>query len=169
MNLELLYQSVYEAPGDDARKLVLADALQTVGDPRGDFIALQLRGSVITRRRSDKLLVRHRLAFLGPLTAAVLNPAPSRRRERFDEKWEKGFLTEATVRFVGTTVDRWEWAMVHTLHVVEGDAAPLELASPRFTCLRTVLLSGSLQFAAQAEALVARAGHKAVRVRHVDV
>lgn len=165
MDLALLFRSVYEKPRDDVRKQVLADALQQEGDPRGDFIALQLRDSVITRRRSDKLLVRHRLAFLGPLTAAVLNPASLKRRGRFDETWQKGFLTECTVRFPGTTGDLYEWATVETLHVHEGPDEPVELASPRFTSLKAVFLSGSVDFAERARALVP----KKVRVRHVDV
>lgn len=168
MNLEPLYRAVYEDPRDDVRKLVLADALQVEGDPRGDFIALQLRDSVITRRRSDKLLARHREAFLGPLTAAVLNPMSMHRRDRIEERWEKGFLTECTVRFSGATVDCLEWATVHTLRVFEGDEAPAELASPKLISLRTVLLSGTRDFADRARALVASLPGRGITVTHVD-
>lgn len=37
-----LWRAFYEAPGDLERRHVLADGLQTVGDPRGEYIALSL-------------------------------------------------------------------------------------------------------------------------------
>ncbi len=63
--------ALFAAPQDDGPRLVLADALQELGDPRGEFISLQLnpRRSQRSERRMQKLLERHRGAFLGPLEA----------------------------------------------------------------------------------------------------
>lgn len=168
MNLEDLYRAVYEAPGDDSRKHVLADALQTQGDPRGDFIALQLRGSVIARRRSDKLLARHREAFLGALRTVVVNPVNPHHVERTNERWEKGFVAECTVRLSSEAAGFLEWATVQTLHLFEGPE-PLGLLSPHLISLRSVLIYGSNGFAERAKLLLASHGNRTVRVAHVDV
>lgn len=167
MNLERLYQAVYEAPRDDVRKLVLADALQLEGDPRGDFITLQLRSSVITRRRSDKLLARHRAAFLGALAPAVLSPDRLGGGRRFVERWDKGFLTACTVRLQGALVDCSAWATVESLGVYEGEGEPTDLRSPWFTSLREVWVVGAPAFAGKVQALV-HERHPALRVAHVD-
>ena len=42
-DLDALYAAVYAAPDSDGPREVLADALQEMSDPRGEFIALQLR------------------------------------------------------------------------------------------------------------------------------
>lgn len=164
MDLEPLFRAVYDDLADDSRKLVLADALQAAGDPRGDFITFQLRDSVVTRRRSAKLLARHRDAFLGSLSTVVVNPT---KAKTVDERWEKGFLTECTVRLSGEAVDCLEWATVQTLHVFESPGSPAELASPHFTSLRAVFLYGSDQFAAAARTLLASIGDRTLRVTHV--
>lgn len=36
-----LLQAVLDAPDDDGPRMVVADALQAAGDPRGEFIAIQ--------------------------------------------------------------------------------------------------------------------------------
>ena len=56
-----LLAEIYAAPDDDAPRLVYADWLQERGDPRGEFIALQLeraRGKARSggRQREDALL-----------------------------------------------------------------------------------------------------------------
>lgn len=167
MDLDQLYRAVYEAPRDDARKLVLADALQVEGDPRGDFITLQLRDSVITRRRSDKLLARHRDRFLGPLRPVVLDPQTLRGGGRFVERWDKGFLSACTVRVSGTRVDCPAWATVESIGVYEGPGEPLELGSKWLVSLREVWVAGSPTFAGKVQALV-KERHPALRVAHVD-
>ena len=43
MELESLFAAVYARPADDGARQVLADALQELGDPRGEFISLQLQ------------------------------------------------------------------------------------------------------------------------------
>ena len=40
--IDALYAAVFAAPADDGPRLVLADALQEAGDPRGEFLSLAL-------------------------------------------------------------------------------------------------------------------------------
>jgi uncharacterized protein (TIGR02996 family) len=49
-----LLAAIYETPHDDAPRIVYADVLTEAGDPRGEFITLQLHGG--DRKRQDKLL-----------------------------------------------------------------------------------------------------------------
>src|SRR5262245_53925383 len=67
-----LLANVVAHPSDDASRLVLADKLSEAGDPRGEFITLQVllsqRGLSPPRRRelklrSEALLGEHRAAW----------------------------------------------------------------------------------------------------------
>ncbi|HEY1549958.1 MAG TPA: TIGR02996 domain-containing protein [Kofleriaceae bacterium] len=85
-----LFAAIYADPDDDAPRHVLADALIDRGDPRGEFISLQL-----ARGRNDLRIARelelqqaHATEWLGAL-AIVLDA----RRSRF----ERGFLSHAAV------------------------------------------------------------------------
>jgi len=67
-----LFAAVYASPDADEPREVLADALQEAGDPRGEFIALQLREargdtSDELRERAQALAKEHGKAWLGPL------------------------------------------------------------------------------------------------------
>jgi uncharacterized protein (TIGR02996 family) len=71
-NLDALYADVYAAPDADEPRAILADALQEAGDPRGEFIALQLReahgdASEELRARAQELVQLHGKTWLGPL------------------------------------------------------------------------------------------------------
>lgn len=130
MNLEQLYQNVYEKPADDARRLVLADALLERGDPRGELIVLQYETHALARKRAKKLIERHRAHFLGPLSDVVLHGS---------DEWERGFLAGCCARLSGGTVDCPAWATVKRLHVVGGGALePAELASQWMRSLNEV-------------------------------
>lgn len=135
MQLEALYAAVFAAPQDDGPRLVLADALQEQGDPRGEFIALQLQDprSQRSERRMTKLLERHRDAFLRGLHSVVMPDAAQR--------WERGFLTEASVVLRGDQVDTPDWATVKKLEVLFGGTPPLELASPHLRSLEEITLA----------------------------
>lgn len=80
-----LFALVFESPQRDEPRAVLADALLEAGDPRGEFIALQLarESSDAPSKRELDLLGRHVKSWLGPLEE-ILVP----------EKWtfERGFL-----------------------------------------------------------------------------
>ncbi|MBL8719009.1 MAG: TIGR02996 domain-containing protein [Myxococcales bacterium] len=80
---DALFRAVLSAPDDDGALSVLADALQELGDPRGEFIAIQLaetRGaaSLAATKRADALLKKHKKEWLGPL-ARVTYRATFRR------------------------------------------------------------------------------------------
>ncbi|MFZ5442822.1 MAG: TIGR02996 domain-containing protein [Myxococcota bacterium] len=73
--------SVFSAPGDDAARQVLADALQEAGDPRGEFIALQLQADApASARRQRTLLRKHLDSWLGPLAPFVIKAGLEFRR-----------------------------------------------------------------------------------------
>lgn len=91
---EGLRQAVLDAPGDDARRLVLADWWTERGDPRGELVALQLEREGLTsddpRRREllareDELLEAHGARWLGPMAELA--------RVRF----RRGFVEELTL------------------------------------------------------------------------
>lgn len=132
MELESLYAAVFARPADDGARQVLADALQEVGDPRGEFLSLQLqnRKNQRSERRMQKLLERHRTEFLRGLSAIVMPGG--------DQRWDRGFLTEATVLLEGLHVDLPDLATLEQIDVVFSPATPLELASPHMRSLREV-------------------------------
>lgn len=134
-DLEQLYRAVFAAPEDDGPRLVLADALQERGDPRGEFISLQLQSPRAQRseRRMQKLLERHRAEFLRGLAPAVMPDATQR--------WERGFLSEASVVLHGDLVETPDWATVKKLEVLFSGTPPLELASEHMRSLREISLA----------------------------
>jgi uncharacterized protein (TIGR02996 family) len=89
MSAELL-AAIYADPDDDGPRHVLADYLSDRGDPRGEFISLQL-----ARRSDDMRLARelelqqaHGADWLGPLATVV-----DLRRSQF----ARGFLAHAAI------------------------------------------------------------------------
>jgi uncharacterized protein (TIGR02996 family) len=85
-----LFAAIYADPDDDAPRHVLADAFSDRGDPRGEFMSLQL-----ARGRSDVRIARelelqqaHAADWLGALAAVI-----DVRRSRF----ERGFLSQAVI------------------------------------------------------------------------
>ena len=134
-DIEHLYSAVFAAPSDDGPRLVLADALQERGDPRGEFISLQLQRprSQRSERRMEKLLDRHRAAFLRGLQPVVMPDATQR--------WERGFLVEASVVLHGDRVHTPDWATVRKLEVLFGGTPPLELASSQMRSLKEISLA----------------------------
>ncbi len=132
MNLEHLFDSVYEKPGDDRRRLVLADALLERGDPRGELIMLQFQTHAVARKRAKKLIDRHRRHFLGPLSDVV--------RHGSDE-WHKGFLVGCVAQPSSTVSDCPAWSTVRRLGVMVGGVLdPDVLASKWLRSLEEVRL-----------------------------
>lgn len=132
--IDALYAAVFANPADDGPRHVLADALMEAGDPRGEFISLQLqpRRTQRSERRMEKLLERHRAAFLRGLAPLVM-PAP--------ERWSRGFLSEASVVLEGLHADVPDLATLERLEVFFSPAAPLELASVHMRSLREVTMA----------------------------
>jgi uncharacterized protein (TIGR02996 family) len=74
-NVDALWAAVHAAPGDDGPLSVLADALLERGDPRGEFIALQLReahGEATDHARIRELIKEHGKTWLGELRPVLV-------------------------------------------------------------------------------------------------
>lgn len=112
-----LFAAVYAAPDADEPRAVLADALQEAGDPRGEFIALQLRehrgdSSDELRQRAQALVVKHGKTWLG-----VLRPIVYRAEMR------RGFLQRLELAGSWSTSKWQELAAEPMLATVEELAA----------------------------------------------
>lgn len=75
-NLDALWAAALAAPEDDGAREVLSDALQEASDPRGEFIALQLkeergRTSSAENQRASELCKLHGASWLGELRPIV--------------------------------------------------------------------------------------------------
>lgn len=102
-----LFGQVYAHPDDDHVRLVLADALISLGDPRGELLQLQLHSQADHERRAMQLLQRHGLTWLGALRGVVVPLA-----------YERGFLASClVVEDAASVLDRDEWSTVHTVEL----------------------------------------------------
>lgn len=132
-----LLAAIVEAPADLDRRAVYADYLLSIGDPRGEFIVLQLaeaRGELdrAGKARAKALLIEHGNAWLGAVGRALV-----RDRVRF----VAGFLTVARIKQNHRGLDRLIgdpiWATVETLEL-----APLALVrDPMMRSLRSLGLA----------------------------
>lgn len=75
VDVAALFREVYEHPRDDGRRAVLADVLTELGDPRGEFIALQLSPHPRHARRVNELLRAHGAEWLKPLSPFIVVPS----------------------------------------------------------------------------------------------
>ncbi len=135
-----LFARVYARPEDDEARQVLADHLLEEGDPRGEFIALQLRrlkGPLppTGMKRERRLLEEHEARWLGPIARLVIGH-PTR--------WERGFLEACGAPLDGSTVGAPEWGTVRELILYSdvGDR-PGELAAD-LRSLRVLELANTL-------------------------
>src|SRR5437868_6989075 len=80
-SFERLMAAVLRAPRDDAPRLRLADWLAASGDPRGEFIRVQVELARLDpaadeadrlARRERELLARHETEWVGPLAGWLL-------------------------------------------------------------------------------------------------
>ncbi|EDM77983.1 hypothetical protein PPSIR1_19279 [Plesiocystis pacifica SIR-1] len=132
--VELLFAAVHAEPERAEHRMVLADLLAAEGDPRGEFIQLQLthararaagrEPSPASLAREARLLAEHRDAWLGPLIE-VLEEAV----------FSEGFLTRARAYFAAETqrgvLASPQWSTVRSL---ETDDLAL-LGDPRLRAL----------------------------------
>jgi uncharacterized protein (TIGR02996 family) len=86
-----LLAAVWAAPADDAPRLVYADSLTELGDPRGEFITLQCKPKLAAadKKRARELQDKHAKKWLGPLEIAILDSRPV--------SFERGFPAKATI------------------------------------------------------------------------
>jgi uncharacterized protein (TIGR02996 family) len=107
-----LLAAIYAEPDRDEARAVCADVLSEAGDPRGEFIALQLAGDVDgeSRRRVKELERQHGDEWVGVLGAAVIKSSISFRR---------GFVAAASLhkdpRRAAKITARPEWATIEDL------------------------------------------------------
>lgn len=102
----VLLQQVLDHQHDDTARQVYADALTERGDPRGEFIALQLAGSgslQTTLKRQRALLKQHQAEWLGPLHRVFTHHV-----------FHRGFLFEAALAHNAKAEPAvWQQALVH--------------------------------------------------------
>ncbi len=86
-----LLGAIWAALDDDAPRAVYADFLMERGDPRGELVAIQLRGDAddAARRRARALLAKHGKEWLGPL---------ERLLDKQGREVRRGFLARGTLR-----------------------------------------------------------------------
>jgi uncharacterized protein (TIGR02996 family) len=121
-----LLEACLAESNDDEPRHVYADWLEQHGDPRGEFIALQLleaRGAATPKhvRRAKKLLTEHRAAWLGPELAAAMRI----------QKFERGFLVAVTILQAAVVQDAASRASPELWFIqrLEGEHRVLQLAS----------------------------------------
>lgn len=148
---EALWAAVHADPESDEARLVLADALTQRGDPRGEFILLQIEsartGRVTARERA--LVKQHGDVWLGRLRWSVAYPV-----------YRRGFLAEA--KHKSGALDQPEW---RTLEVLEWEYAIAyrEVLEPNLRQLRkTFGLDGDALRRAGERGLVLAAEHLGV-------
>lgn len=95
-DVDSLLSAVYADPRSDAPRAVLADVLSGQGDPRGEFITLQLghargEGTVASRKRERELLTEHQTSWVGPIAPLI---------ESTHVTFERGFVVECRLRKV---------------------------------------------------------------------
>lgn len=124
------FRAVYERPDDDGARQVLADVLIEAGDPRGEFIALQmqLKRSRKAELKLERLLERHRRDFLGPLADAISSRG---------QVWEKGFLVAARMTLDGRLTNEPSLATLRSIELLNRDGeVPTELLGEHVRSLR---------------------------------
>jgi uncharacterized protein (TIGR02996 family) len=115
---EELLRQVYLNPHDLELRAVLGDVLQSLGDPRGELIALQLaaqqsRSTRQQKKREKELIAQHGRAWLGAIEPVI---------HKSGVKFEAGFLAQARAgmhetRRTQAAIGCDEWSTVHTLDV----------------------------------------------------
>lgn len=95
---EALLEAVYEAPWDDTPRQILGDLLQQRGEPRGEFIALDLLPSPTAgqRRRRNELLRKHGKDWFPPGLHRIV---------RRGAKYERGFLAYGELAAARTAIE----------------------------------------------------------------
>lgn len=130
---EELLADIYRAPDDNGPREVYADWLSDRGDPRGEFIALQLRGdSAEADKRIRALLREHEKQWLGPVASVTKLRV-----------WERGFLAACKLsgrtRTLRALVDDDRWRTVERLELeLSTFVPPGLLASAVFTNVREI-------------------------------
>ena len=132
-DLDALWNAVWNAPGEVAPRAVLADALQQAGDPRGEFIALQLSNEPSAAERANALSRLHADAWTKGLPVA----------SRTSLEFRRGFIARAQVDANSASLDSPQWRTLEHLELkpVLPVAFPrVEAFLSRLPLLRTLTL-----------------------------
>lgn len=127
MALADLFAAVYANPDDDDVRLVLADALIAVGDPRGELIQLAFNDRH-DESRARKLIQQNGLTWLGPLRNAVVPRA-----------YEKGFVSSAQIVYAEKCAGRPELATLRAISISDDQHRLLD--DPNLRGLREISTS----------------------------
>ena len=152
-----LFERIFQDPSDAGARAVLADYLTSRGDPRGEFIMLQLErgvGRQAPTARERALLTRHAHEWAGPLHAAL--GLDGRR-------FEGGFLTAASIELAplpSALIEIPDWS---TLTALDGHVPKRLVESGRIDRLET--LYGFLDLGAF---MAARAAGRLPWIRHYE-
>lgn len=116
VDVAAVLRDFYDDPSDPGRRLVLADALQTVGDPRGELIVLgaaiaEGRADTAAKRRAAKLVAENADAWTGAL------PGVDRASRRFDGGFLSSVRVVADAEPLEASADAPEWATIERLHL----------------------------------------------------
>jgi uncharacterized protein (TIGR02996 family) len=125
-----LFDAVAEAPEDDGPRQVLSDALLERGDPRGEFISLQLlsaqgKATPKQQEREKILWQNHWRRWFSEVPGVGLSPT------RVDPpvEFHRGFMRSCVFSPSGIGVNSPSWRMLERIDIAStGDAR--ELAAP---------------------------------------
>lgn len=144
--LATLHRAVCEDRNDRARLAVLADALQTEGDPRGEFLALALaveegRATAATNVRLAALLEEHADTWSEGL------PGVYRESRRFRLGYLAAARIKASAERLTGCLDALEWWTLEELSLeafafTDAFVGPLARVLARAPNLRTLILEG---------------------------
>lgn len=135
-----LFDAVAKAPDDDDPRLVLADALMERGDPRGEFISLQLlraQGKATAKQEAREQILKenHWRRWFSEVPGVGLSPTAVKPPTEF----HRGFMRWCVLSPCGVGVNSPAWRMLERIDVATaGDAR--ELAAPALG--RLTALSG---------------------------
>jgi uncharacterized protein (TIGR02996 family) len=117
-----LFAEVYRQPASDGPRQVLADCLQAAGDPRGDFIALQMHQNSTAEMRADiaRLAATHRNGWLDAFLT-IASPARCRFTRGFVSALAVG---PAPMQAFAALDGSPAWATIESLAFPELDAPP---------------------------------------------
>ncbi|MCB9675699.1 MAG: TIGR02996 domain-containing protein [Alphaproteobacteria bacterium] len=142
-SIEALRDAVLDAPDDLGARMVWADALSELGDPRGELVLLQLEDAAgeldrSRRIRMNALLKAHEADWLGPVDAVFAKTG---------RVWERGFLVRGNVRpksreVAESAVGHPAWRLIRSVDLTNQQGTGwrgVELvAQPATTALREV-------------------------------
>ncbi|HET9991429.1 MAG TPA: TIGR02996 domain-containing protein [Kofleriaceae bacterium] len=128
-DVDTLLDAVYADLANDAPRAIYADALQDAGDPRGEFITLQLTNP--GTRREKQLLRDHERAWLGSADSLVQKSGLAYRR---------GFVAAARLsdRALGAGPTDRVWQTIEELDVCSHWGEPFARWLPTLRSLRHV-------------------------------